>query len=159
MPAGSLDRWPEDYERGRPGWPREAVDLPGLPPAATVLDLGAGTGKLTRLLVSAFGRVIAVEPADAMRRLLVTLCPAAEALPGTGQEIPLPVTVPEPLPESATVRLCVAGGLAAKLAVTDLSELSVRVQALVPLHPPPDQPLKLEPDWGVAVNVKMEPCA
>src|SRR5438067_5318568 len=90
MPAGSLDRWPEDYERGRPGWPREAVDLPGLPPGATVLDLGAGTGKLTRLLVSAFGRVIAVEPADPMRRLLVTLCPAAEALPGTGQEIPLP---------------------------------------------------------------------
>ena len=60
MPAGSLDRWPEDYERGRPGWPPEVVDLPGLPRTATVLDLGAGTGKLTRLLVPAFGRVVAV---------------------------------------------------------------------------------------------------
>ncbi len=89
MPAGSLDRWPADYERGRPGWPPKVVDLPGLPPTATVLDLGAGTGKLTRLLVSAFGRVVAVEPAEAMCRMLETLCPKAEALPGTGQEIPL----------------------------------------------------------------------
>jgi SAM-dependent methyltransferase len=89
MPAGSLDRWPEDYERGRPGWPPAVVDVPGLPPAATVLDLGAGTGKLTRLLVSAFRRVLAVEPAEAMRRLLVALCPEVEALAGTGQEIPL----------------------------------------------------------------------
>ena len=89
MPAGSGDRWPEDYERGRPGWPPEVVDLPGLPPTATVLDLGAGTGKLTRLLISAFDRVLAVEPADAMRRLLQRLCPEAEAFPGTGEEIPL----------------------------------------------------------------------
>ena len=61
----------------------------GAPAAATVLDLGAGTGKLTRLLVAAFGRVVAVEPAEAMRRLLETLCPEAEALAGTGQEVPL----------------------------------------------------------------------
>jgi SAM-dependent methyltransferase len=87
MPVGSLDRWPEDYERGRPGWPPEVVDVPGLPPTATVLELGAGTGKLTRLLVSTFGRVIAVEPAEAMRRLLVTHCPEAEALAGSAEEI------------------------------------------------------------------------
>jgi SAM-dependent methyltransferase len=90
MPTGSGDRWPDEYERGRPGWPREAVELLGLPPAATVLDLGAGTGKLTRLLVSAVGRVVAVEPADAMRRVLATLCPQAEARPGDAQAIPLP---------------------------------------------------------------------
>src|SRR6266404_2443040 len=90
MPAGSRDRWPEDYERGRPGWPPEVIELAALPPTATVLDLGAGTGKLTRLLVSAFDRVVAVEPAEAMRRLLVTFCPEAEALAGTAQEIPLP---------------------------------------------------------------------
>jgi SAM-dependent methyltransferase len=87
--AGSGDRWPEDYERGRPSWPTESVRISGLPSTATVLDLGAGTGKLTRLLVSAFDRVVAVEPADAMRRLLVALCPEAEALLGTGQAIPL----------------------------------------------------------------------
>src|SRR5918996_5563233 len=89
LPVGSLDRWPEDYERGRPGWPPEVVDVPGLPAAATVLELGAGTGKLTRLLVSTFGRVVAVEPADAMRRLLVSLCPEAQALAGSAEEIPL----------------------------------------------------------------------
>ncbi len=90
MPAGSGDRWPEDYELGRPGWPREAVQVASLPPAATVVDLGAGTGKLTRLLASEFDRVIAVEPAEPMRRLLVRLCPAAEARAGTAREVPLP---------------------------------------------------------------------
>jgi SAM-dependent methyltransferase len=89
MSAGSLDRWPEDYECGRPGWPREVVEAAGLPPTARVLELGAGTGKLTRLLVEVFGGVVAVEPAEAMRRLLTTLCPEAEALAGTAQEIPL----------------------------------------------------------------------
>jgi SAM-dependent methyltransferase len=87
MPAGSLDRWPEDYERGRPGWPPEVVDVPGLPPAATVLELAAGTGKLTRLLVSRFGRVVAVEPAEAMARLLAPRCPEAEVLSGSAEEI------------------------------------------------------------------------
>ena len=90
MPVGSRDHWAEDYERGRPGWAPGVVDLPGLPPTATVLDLGAGTGKLTRLLVGAYGRVVAVEPAEAMRGLLETICPQAEARPGIGQEIPLP---------------------------------------------------------------------
>jgi SAM-dependent methyltransferase len=90
MPAGSGDRWPEDYERGRPGWPRQAVELHGLPSAATVLDLGAGTGKLTRVLVPVFDRVIAVEPSEAMRRVLVALCPQAEARAGNGHEIPVP---------------------------------------------------------------------
>jgi SAM-dependent methyltransferase len=89
MPAGSGDAWAEIYERGRPGWPGEVVDLPALPSTATVLDLGAGTGKLTRLLVPAFGRVVAVEPASAMRAILGRLCPEAEPLAGTGQEIPL----------------------------------------------------------------------
>src|SRR5574341_1838376 len=89
LPAGSGERWPEDYERGRPGWPPEVVDIPGLPSAATVLDLAAGTGKLTRLLIPAFGRVVAVEPQGAMRRVLDTLCPRAKALAGTAEQIPL----------------------------------------------------------------------
>jgi len=89
MPAGSLDRWPDDYERGRPGWPRGVVDIARVPPKASVLELGAGTGKLTRLLVSAFDRVRAVEPAEAMRRLLVRLCPEAEPLAASAEKIPL----------------------------------------------------------------------
>jgi SAM-dependent methyltransferase len=89
MPAGSGDRWPEDYERGRPDWPADVARIADLPRAATVLDLGAGTGKLTRLLVPAFERVVAVEPAEAMRGLLTAFCAGAEVLSGTGHEIPL----------------------------------------------------------------------
>jgi len=89
LPTGSGERWAEDYERGRPGWPPKVVGIPGLPSKATVLDLAAGTGKLTRLLIPAFGRVVAVEPAEAMRRLLVRLCPEAEALAGSAEDIPL----------------------------------------------------------------------
>jgi SAM-dependent methyltransferase len=89
MPAGSGDRWPDDYERGRPGWPHAVLDAVDLPAAATVLDLGAGTGKLTRLLAATYDRVVAVEPADAMRRLLVRLCPQAAAAAGHAREIPL----------------------------------------------------------------------
>jgi SAM-dependent methyltransferase len=89
LPAGSGDRWVDDYERGRPGWPPEVVDVPGLPPSATVLELGAGTGKLTQLLASVFVRVVAVEPEDAMRRRLAARCPRAEALDGAAEAIPL----------------------------------------------------------------------
>jgi SAM-dependent methyltransferase len=89
MPAGSGDQWPDEYERGRPGWPREAVEVHGLPRSATVLDLGAGTGKLTRLLISRFDQVVAVEPADAMRRVLSKQCPQAEARRAHARDIPL----------------------------------------------------------------------
>jgi SAM-dependent methyltransferase len=71
------------YDRGRPGWPVEAVDAAGLPPDAEVLDLAAGTGKLTRVLEQRFARVTAVEPDAAMR----ALNPGAVA--GTAEAIPL----------------------------------------------------------------------
>ena len=81
--------WYEDYERGRPGYPPDLVKVLDLSPSAIVLDLGAGTGKLTRLLVSTFVRVIAVEPDDMMRRQLMALCPEADALAGSAERIPL----------------------------------------------------------------------
>lgn len=87
--TGSADRWHDDYERGRPGWPLEVVAIPALPSAATALELGAGTGKLTRLLVSRFENVVAVEPDEGMRRLLVALCSEAQVLAGSAEEIPL----------------------------------------------------------------------
>jgi SAM-dependent methyltransferase len=89
MPTGSGDRWVDDYERGRPSYPSEVVAIANMPPSATVLDLGAGTGKLTRLLVPTFDRVIAVEPADAMRRELATSCPGVDAIAGSAEDIPL----------------------------------------------------------------------
>jgi SAM-dependent methyltransferase len=67
--ALSFGRAAEHYERGRPVWPVDAVDAVGLPREAHVLDLAAGTGKLTRVLVRRFDRVTAVEPDDAMRAL------------------------------------------------------------------------------------------
>jgi ubiquinone/menaquinone biosynthesis C-methylase UbiE len=88
--AESFDRAAERYERGRPGWPEEAVAALGLPPEAVVLDLAAGTGKLTRLLVERFARVVAVEPLPGMRAILEREAPRAEARAGTAEEIPLP---------------------------------------------------------------------
>ncbi len=90
-PARSFGRVAADYERGRPEWPCAALDLVerelGLTPATAVLDLGAGTGKLTRLLVPRFARVFAVEPDAAMRALIPA---GAEVLAGTAERIPLP---------------------------------------------------------------------
>jgi SAM-dependent methyltransferase len=81
------------YERARPGYPPEAVawiaDRLDLRPGRTVLDLGAGTGKLTRALLDTGARVIAVEPGDAMRAELERAAPRAEALRGSAEDIPL----------------------------------------------------------------------
>jgi SAM-dependent methyltransferase len=76
-----------DYELGRAGWPREVVEGVG---GDVVLDLAAGTGKLTRLLVTRFPRVIAVEPLAGMRAVLQLVVPEAESLEGTAEAIPLP---------------------------------------------------------------------
>ncbi len=83
--AASFGRAAADYERGRPGWPERVADVAELPPEAEVLDLAAGTGKLTRLLARRFARVIAVEPDEALRALIRD----AETRAGTAEEIPL----------------------------------------------------------------------
>jgi SAM-dependent methyltransferase len=88
-PARSFDRAAAEYERVRPGYPEAILDLLPLSDAAAVLDLGAGTGKLTRLLVSRYARVTAVEPLDGMRGVLETVVPEAESLPGSAESIPV----------------------------------------------------------------------
>jgi SAM-dependent methyltransferase len=82
-----FDSTAQDYERGRAGWPPEALE--GLQ-GDVALDLAAGTGKVTRLLVRRFARVVAVEPLPAMRAIGKAVVPAAEWLPGTAEAIPLP---------------------------------------------------------------------
>ncbi|HEY3021886.1 MAG TPA: class I SAM-dependent methyltransferase [Solirubrobacteraceae bacterium] len=77
----------EAYERGRPEYPSDVVSLLALPGGARVLDLAAGTGKLTRRLLEAGLAVVAVEPQPAMRARLPA---AAEVLDGTAHAIPLP---------------------------------------------------------------------
>jgi len=57
---------------------------------ATVVDLGAGTGGLTRLLVERADEVIAVEPDDRMRAVLAESLPRVRALAGRGESMPLP---------------------------------------------------------------------
>jgi SAM-dependent methyltransferase len=76
----------EAYAYGRPSYPLEAVQwaLPGA--AQTVLDLGAGTGKLTQRLLELGLDVIAVEPLDQMRALIPR---AAQSLAGTAEAIPV----------------------------------------------------------------------
>jgi SAM-dependent methyltransferase len=88
-PAKSFDRAALEYEHGRPGWPAELLDVVPVPASATVLDLAAGTGKLTRVLVERYPRVIAVEPLAALREILVERVPRAEALDGRAEAIPL----------------------------------------------------------------------
>ncbi len=77
------------YERGRPEYPAEMVDwlLAGDP--QRVIDLGAGTGKLTRALVDRVEVVVAVEPDPAMRAALSERLPGTSVLAGTGEDIPL----------------------------------------------------------------------
>ncbi|MDT5079372.1 MAG: hypothetical protein QOJ80_4009 [Mycobacterium sp.] len=78
------------YERGRPSYPPEAIDwlLPN--GARDVLDLGAGTGKLTIRLVERGLTVVAVDPIPEMLEVLSGSLPDTPALLGTAEEIPLP---------------------------------------------------------------------
>jgi SAM-dependent methyltransferase len=89
-PARSFDLAAEEYERTRPGYPDTVLEAVPLPAESTVLDVGAGTGKLTRVLVRRYARVIAVEPLDGMRAILERVVPDAEALAGRAEDIPLP---------------------------------------------------------------------
>src|ERR1700690_3472885 len=79
-----------DYDRLRPGPPPDAVDW--LLPAGsqTVVDLGAGTGLLSRALAGKAAHVIAVEPDARMRAVLEARSPGVRALAGKGEAIPLP---------------------------------------------------------------------
>jgi ubiquinone/menaquinone biosynthesis C-methylase UbiE len=92
-PPDAFGNAAREYELGRPEWPEELIDrvVSGLELGAdaTVLDLAAGTGKLTRDLVPRARHVYAVEPDDSMRAVLEEVVPEAEALAGSAEAIPL----------------------------------------------------------------------
>jgi SAM-dependent methyltransferase len=77
------------YERSRPGYPDDAVRwLVGAEPL-DVVDLGAGTGKLTRSLVALGHRVTAVEPLPEMLAHLRVAVPGVAVLEGEAEAVPL----------------------------------------------------------------------
>jgi ubiquinone/menaquinone biosynthesis C-methylase UbiE len=92
--ARSFDDVAAEYERLRPEYPQAAVDWLagrlGLGPGRRVLDIGAGTGKLTRQLVATGADVVAVEPGPPMLARLRAALPGVEALVGAAESIPVP---------------------------------------------------------------------
>lgn len=81
------------YEQARPGYPPVALAWLGehlaLGPRRRVLDLAAGTGKLTRGLLEQGARVLALEPVEGMRHTLARAVPGAVVVAGVAQAIPL----------------------------------------------------------------------
>ena len=80
----------DSYERGRPGYPDEAVRWLAGDEPHDVVDLGAGTGKLTRSLVALGHRVTAIEPLPEMLEHIVDTAPGAAGILGNAEVIPLP---------------------------------------------------------------------
>jgi SAM-dependent methyltransferase len=82
------------YERGRPSYPADAVawlvEGLGVHAGRDVADLGAGTGKLTRLLLPTGARVTAVEPSAAMRAQFVRAVPGVRVVDGHATAMPFP---------------------------------------------------------------------
>lgn len=78
------------YERGRPGYPAAALDwlLPAGRPR--VVDVAAGTGKLTRHIHARGLDVVAVDPSDGMLAQLRRAVPGVPAVLGSAESLPLP---------------------------------------------------------------------
>jgi SAM-dependent methyltransferase len=83
-----------DYERVRPSYPTRALavlaDALDLKPGERVADLGAGTGKFTRLLALTGAQVVAVEPVAAMRTRLAEILPQVATVDGVAEATGLP---------------------------------------------------------------------
>jgi SAM-dependent methyltransferase len=83
----------DDYERGRPEYAPAVIGAAaaelGIRPPDRVLDLAAGTGKLTRALANYGFAVVAVEPQETLRAVLSDKVPAARVLDGVAERIPL----------------------------------------------------------------------
>jgi SAM-dependent methyltransferase len=81
------------YERGRPEYPADAVaaltEACHIGSGRDVLDLAAGTGKLTRMLVQTGASIVALEPVGAMRRAFAERVPGVPVLDGTAEAIPM----------------------------------------------------------------------
>ena len=88
--AASFDSAADVYERARPSYPDEAVQWLLANQPRAVLDLGAGTGKLTRALVGRVETIHAVDPSPNMLAQLASVVPEARTAVGVAESIPLP---------------------------------------------------------------------
>jgi SAM-dependent methyltransferase len=87
--AGSFGAVAELYDKVRPGYPIEAVSWMLPEGARKVVEIGAGTGALTRSLVELGLEVVAVEPDPRMREVLSHRLPSADVRAGRAEEIPV----------------------------------------------------------------------
>jgi SAM-dependent methyltransferase len=87
--ATSFGQVASDYHRWRPSYPAAAVDWLAPSAPARVADLGAGTGKLTDLLVARGLEVDAVEPDQRMLAVLGRTCPTARLHQSDSSRIPV----------------------------------------------------------------------
>lgn len=88
-PGLSFGAVADAYDRARPGYPREAAAwLAGSRPA-TLLELGAGTGKLSDQLVALGHRVVATDPLEEMLRHLAARLPRTLVARAAAERIPL----------------------------------------------------------------------
>ena len=172
------------YERGRPGYSPAAVGALvaelGAGPGSRLLDLAAGTGKLTRPLVDAGLDVVAVEPQAPLRERLAAAIGEDRVLEGYAEAIPLPdssvdaVTVADAFhwfdaePALAEIRrvLRPRGGLAILSAHPDWSsaswshEVGALINELRPEHPYFDGPpwhaaATAEAGWAPAREIRV----
>lgn len=81
-----------DYDRYRPGFPPEVLDLLAPHTVHNALDLGAGTGKFTELLVRRAHHVVAVEPSKEMLAVLVGKLPEVSTHLAPAEAIPVATT-------------------------------------------------------------------
>jgi ubiquinone/menaquinone biosynthesis C-methylase UbiE len=92
--ARAFEHVAAEYEDGRPGYAPDvvahAIAELETGPGSIVLDLGAGTGKLTRMLLDAELAVIAIDPSPAMLAQLRGTAPSAQAVVGAAEAVPLP---------------------------------------------------------------------
>ena len=83
----------EHYRRGRPTYPDDAVTYLvqqlRVRPGSTLLEVGAGTGRFTELIVHTGATITAIEPVAAMRQALERACPTVTVLDGTAEAIPV----------------------------------------------------------------------
>jgi len=87
--AASFDSVAAVYEASRPGYPARVVDWLVPADATRIADIGAGTGKFTRLLQAPGREVVAVDPSPHMLQVVRDTLPGVDAREGAAEQIPL----------------------------------------------------------------------